>query len=680
MQRLDVTTPDKTSTTFFDTDSSGTPYEFTSTWNIGNNQIVTSTVRYDDGVTTDINLNSLSLYERSTYKLYTEEQIGDRLEQLGLGDSYSFKTSGFDSTGDANADLDNYQFSSWGQDYYFMNPLSGFVYSSPWTNWDLGWTGYGDSGNYTCSWTAIDAINYMYSATNWVSPLILDLDGDGVAADLTHAYSERVYFDIDNDGAAERVGWSNGDDGLLAVDTNGNGRIDNITELFGDDQMPAFQKLKAWDSNNDGKVDASDAHFDQLKVWKDTNRDGLTQAGELISLDRAGVLSISVVDVPYLQSPYAKAHGLTSAYAQENYLSSATTFVYQDKTGGTVTREIADVHFMNDNLNTWNLGAQSQVFGASITLNLESLMLPLSRGYGTLASLHLAMSANTTLHQQVAKFATLRADQIGEAAARIDAVLLEWAGVADHDPNARETGQGNYIDARKVDFLEQYTGVTWAQRGTSSMVGEDASIGLKKAWAGIEQMMLNRLLIQGPLQDIFSHARYDFATDTLTLNDSLETLLSRAKSYAAQTGASNGEFWKLMGGILAEHKNQWGVSLAQVDASILNTSGIELHLQEVTLTAADGPLFTGKPGSTETLRLYTFGGSTGNDTIAGSETNDYLFGHAGNDALRGGGGDHLIACGEGFILLLFDAGRIGDVGKAGDSAANDAVIESKRVG
>ena len=62
-------------------------------------------------------------------------------------------------------------------------------------------------------------------------PLVLDLDGDGL--ELTRADGDNVYFDIDNDDFAERTGWVGGDDGLLARDLNGNGTIDDISELFG---------------------------------------------------------------------------------------------------------------------------------------------------------------------------------------------------------------------------------------------------------------------------------------------------------------------------------------------------------------------------------------------------------------------------------------------------------------
>lgn len=57
------------------------------------------------------------------------------------------------------------------------------------------------------------------------SPLVLDLDNNGIT--LAPLYGEgSVYFDIDNDGMAEAVGWISGNDGLLVIDKDGNGTID----------------------------------------------------------------------------------------------------------------------------------------------------------------------------------------------------------------------------------------------------------------------------------------------------------------------------------------------------------------------------------------------------------------------------------------------------------------------
>jgi hypothetical protein len=67
-------------------------------------------------------------------------------------------------------------------------------------------------------------------AENTISPLILDLDGDGVETLGQNFY---IQFDHDKNGFAERTGWVGADDGLLVLDRNGNGQIDNGSELFG---------------------------------------------------------------------------------------------------------------------------------------------------------------------------------------------------------------------------------------------------------------------------------------------------------------------------------------------------------------------------------------------------------------------------------------------------------------
>lgn len=92
------------------------------------------------------------------------------------------------------------------------------------------------------------------------SPIIFDLNGDGVTTVAKD--SDIVRFDLDNNGFAERTGWVNKYDGLLVRDLNGNGRIDNGGELFGNytklanGQMAAngFEALNDLDDNHDGKL------------------------------------------------------------------------------------------------------------------------------------------------------------------------------------------------------------------------------------------------------------------------------------------------------------------------------------------------------------------------------------------------------------------------------------------
>lgn len=62
-------------------------------------------------------------------------------------------------------------------------------------------------------------------------PLIIDLGAQGV--ELT-SVDDGVYFDLDKNGYAEKTAWIKGTDGLLVMDRNGNGIIDDGGELFSD--------------------------------------------------------------------------------------------------------------------------------------------------------------------------------------------------------------------------------------------------------------------------------------------------------------------------------------------------------------------------------------------------------------------------------------------------------------
>ncbi|MCA9673318.1 MAG: hypothetical protein KC503_47335 [Myxococcales bacterium] len=129
------------------------------------------------------------------------------------------------------------------------------------------------------------------------SPLVLDLAGDGIAA--TSA-ANGTKFDLMGLGKM-KTAWVKGDDALLAMDRNGNGRIDNGSELFGDvtkvDGVEAgdgFAALAALDTNKNGRIDAGDAAFKQLKLWRDKNGDGISQASELTSLAAEGIKSLEL--------------------------------------------------------------------------------------------------------------------------------------------------------------------------------------------------------------------------------------------------------------------------------------------------------------------------------------------------------------------------------------------------
>ena len=127
-------------------------------------------------------------------------------------------------------------------------------------------------------------------------PIVLDLDGDG--AELVSLTGSAVQFDMDGDGDKEKTGWAAADDGFLALDRNGNGRIDDIGEIsFVQDLAGAttdLEGLQAFDSNANGLFDRGDARWGAFSVWQDADQDGVSDAGELLSLDDRGIQSINL--------------------------------------------------------------------------------------------------------------------------------------------------------------------------------------------------------------------------------------------------------------------------------------------------------------------------------------------------------------------------------------------------
>lgn len=209
-----------------------------------------------------------------------------------------------------------------------------------------------------------------------LSPLVLDLDGDGIELTSLHSL-DAVYFDLDVDEFAEASGWVTGGDGLLTIDLNGDGIVNDNGELFGNGTgfQNGFLALSAYDNNGDSYINNNDIIWYDLKVWVDSNINGRSESDELHRLTDLGIseINLSYVNVNYTHS--------------DNLIKQESTFTINGN-----EHYIYDVYFKYSNLNSFYVGSY----------NIEPAIykLPLLRGYGVLPNLNFSMSLDNDLQDE----------------------------------------------------------------------------------------------------------------------------------------------------------------------------------------------------------------------------------------------------------------------------------------
>ncbi|MDD3529580.1 MAG: hypothetical protein PHS77_06855, partial [Gallionellaceae bacterium] len=263
------------------------------------------------------------------------------------------------------------------------------------------------------------------TASNFASPIVLDLDGDGVIR--TVGLSSGVNFDHAADGFAERTGWVAPGDGLLVWDRNANGTIDTGAELFGDfTVLPngtlapnGFAALAALDANGDGVIDATDPAFAELKLWRDISQDGVSQGGELVSLADAGIVSLNL------------AHSLKNQrLANGNTLAREGTFTRADGS----TSAMGEFKLAIDTFDTR--------FAEEIEVPEALRVLPNMQGAGNVRELQQAAAQSSSLAGVLAQFqnAGTRAEQ----KALLDQLITAWADTSGMAKSLEERASGKY--------------------------------------------------------------------------------------------------------------------------------------------------------------------------------------------------------------------------------------------
>jgi hypothetical protein len=343
-------------------------------------------------------------------------------------------------------------------------------------------------------------------------PLVLDLDGDGI--ETTGRGDAVVVFDLDGDGVKTGTGWVKPDDGWLVRDLNGNGTIDTGAELFGVDTVKrdgskardGFDALADLDANQDGWMDAKDAAFARLRVWRDLNQDGISQPGELQTLAQAGIVAISTGGV-----------AARVDLGNGNIQTAAGSFIRSDGATGSTGETRAKVANLDLMVDTFN-----RQFTNKIPLSDAARGLPDMRGSGQVRDLREAMSFSPDLAQWVQTYSvqTSRMGQID----LLDGFIQRWAdtslmkslkeqaqALADsgvsltyHLGGLEPDTPAHEAFLTKLGIVERFMGFTYGgprgQARTTALSANEGTLSVSLSLPQINSILQTYELIKGDIQ------------------------------------------------------------------------------------------------------------------------------------------------------------------------------------
>ncbi len=152
-------------------------------------------------------------------------------------------------------------------------------------------------------------------------PLVINLDGN-----VTEVSDQTFYFDLDCDGVEDEISRLINGSGFLALDRNGDGTINDGSELFGTQTGNGFADLARYDDDGNGFIDEGDAIFDKLKIWM------MDENGEmqLYSLKEKGVGAIGLMNTATDFTLMGESHQTNGVIRKTGF------FLYEEGGAGTI--------------------------------------------------------------------------------------------------------------------------------------------------------------------------------------------------------------------------------------------------------------------------------------------------------------------------------------------------------
>jgi hypothetical protein len=212
------------------------------------------------------------------------------------------------------------------------------------------------------------------------SPIILDLNGDGIS---TLSFQNGTRFDLSADGSSVQTGWVAPSDGLLVLDRNQDGVINDGSELFGTSTtlkngakaIDGYQALAELDSNQDGVISSQDTSFSKLGVWVDSNSDAQTGIGELKSLTELNITQINLAANIARDSSEGNLIGLTSSYQTVDgslHAAADVWFVVDRTNGGSNQNQLSATDVIPGSISSINLVSAISDFNHSDLVTLRT--------------------------------------------------------------------------------------------------------------------------------------------------------------------------------------------------------------------------------------------------------------------------------------------------------------------
>ena len=514
-------------------------------------------------------------------------------------------------------------------------------------------------------WAGINRSGFHY----FYDPIVLDLDGDGIET-IAYDKLKKAVFDHDGDGIAHATGWVKKDDGILVLDRNGDGVINDGREVFGDSTILStgetakhgYEALADLDSDGNGKINADDAKFNELRVWRDLDSDGVSDVGELFGLHELGIGALNL-DYQEVDRNLAGGNKLTQLGSYEKH--DGKTGVMGDVNfnfHGVYTKHLDGVKNTDDRLP--NLQGSGRVRSLSEAMTLSSELRNIVVNYLNAKSKDEQLSMMDGLLKAWAKtdpdyqdyeksiFLSIRSSSSQKGAVGIagsgGATIIDTMGMAEFDKIKYKIGVIDSFMSTKTDNMF-YANVKDFEK-TTKIINDTYDKLIKSVYSGLyPQTVQNRY---GDLIDIVVDVKDGNLLFGLDINRLVSDFKARLDVGGQTAMSAFGDIMEYFAYLQVQTQpNIVGrdklVNLIEHVVSSMPKHELDGWINGIDFKIdRELPIKMGDAQDNHLNGGAVFAGA-GNDRLTGTKNSDLLFGQDGNDTLNGGNGDDILNGGAG---------------------------------